>query len=290
MKTRNYLLLLTLMAGQAYGSIHINEIMVRNTSFKINENYNFEGWVELYNSGAEAVDLSNCFFAKSTSDIYLWQNKSTNSIIQPKGYAIFYFDELDKTNHASFKLDSDGGTLILSDASGQLLDKVTYPKPFRNASYGRAEDGGSEMGFLLTPTMEATNNGSKITEYQTKAPVFSKEGGFYSGAQSISIFAEDGSAKIYYTTDGKEPTINSQLYTSPITINKTTPLRAIAVVDDEISSDVTTATYFVGTENIPTTIKVVSLVTDRDYVYGDELGALVVGRNAFHLRFHGPHR
>lgn len=279
MKTRNYILLLTLMAGQAYGSIHINEIMVRNTSFKINENYNFEGWVELYNSGAEAVDLSNCFFAKSTSDIYLWQNKSTNSIIQPKGYAIFYFDELDKTNHASFKLDSDGGTLILSDASGQLLDKVTYPKPFRNASYGRAEDGGSEMGFLLTPTMEATNNGSKITEYQTKAPVFSKEGGFYSGAQSISIFAEDGSAKIYYTTDGKEPTINSQLYTSPITINKTTPLRAIAVVDDEISSDVTTATYFVGTENIPTTIKVVSLVTDRDYVYGDELGALVVGRN-----------
>ncbi len=279
MKLKNYLLLTAWMAGPAFASIHINEIMVRNSSFKVNEDFNFVGWVELYNSGDEIVDLSNCFFSDSESDIYKWQNRANNSQIEPKGYAIFYFDEEDKTNHANFKLDSDGGTLILSDQNGRLLDKVTYPKPFRNASYGRTQDGGSNMAHFVTPTMEASNNNSTPATDQTAAPEFSLEGGFYSNAQTVRIFADDANARIYYTTDGKEPTINSMQYSSPISINTTTPLRAIAVVNGEVASDITTATYFIGINNIPTSIKVVSLVTDRDYVYGDELGALVVGRN-----------
>lgn len=279
MKKNNILLLGALMASQAFASVHINEIMVRNTSFKVNENFNFEGWVELYNSGAEAVDLRNCFFSNSESDIYKWQNKSNDCRIEPKGYKIFYFDELDKNNHASFKLDSDGGILILLDESGKKLDQVNYPKPFRNASYGRTEDGGNTLAYFTTPTMNATNNGTKTANAQTAAPEFSIEGGFYAGSQSVRIYAEDSEAKIYYTTDGKEPTIQSQQYNSPIQINQTTPLRAIAVVNGEVSSDVTTATYFIGVNNIPMNVKVVSLVTDRDFVYGDELGAFVVGRN-----------
>lgn len=280
MKKRNNILLIgALMTTQAFASVHINEMMVRNTSYKVNENYNFEGWVELYNSGAEAVDLRNCFFSNSESNIYLWQNQSNDCRIQPKGYYIFYFDELDKNNHANFKLDSDGGTLILSDESGRVLDKVTYPKPFRNTSYGRTEDGGNTLAFFTEPSMNATNNNSTAARSQTAAPTFSKEGGFYSGNQTISIYAEDGDAKIYYTTDGKEPTIHSNQYNSPININNTTPLRAIAVVNGEVTSEVTTATYFIGVNNIPMNVKVISLVTDRDYVYGDELGAFVVGRN-----------
>lgn len=280
MKKRNNILLLgVLMASQTFASVHINEIMVRNTSFKVNENFNFEGWVELYNSGAEEVDLRNCFFSNSASNIYMWQNQSNDCTIAPKSYVIFYFDELDKGNHASFKLDSDGGTLVLADGSGNILDKVTYPKPYRNASYGRTEDGGNTLSFLTTPTMNESNSNAKAASGQTAAPQFSKAGGFYSGQQTITITAEDNSAKIYYTTDGKEPTTQSSLYSSPININTTTPLRAIAVINGEVSSDVTTATYFIGVNDIPMNVKVISLVTDRDYVYGDELGALVVGRN-----------
>ncbi len=278
MKIKNYLLLSALMAGPAMASVHINEIMVRNSSYHYNEDYNFVGWVELYNSGNEMVDLSNYFFSDSESDIYKWQNRS-NTQIQPKEFAIFYFDEEDKTNHANFKLDSDGGTLILSDQSGHVVDKVTYPKPFRNASYGRIQDGGDKLSHFVTPTIMATNNNAKTADAQTAAPEFSISGGFYTGSQNVRIYAEDGSARIYYTTDGTEPTINSMQYSSPISINTTTPLRAIAVVNGEVASDITTATYFIGTNNIPTSIKVVSLVTDRQYVYGDSLGALVVGRN-----------
>lgn len=251
--------------------------MVRNTSFHYNEDYNFVGWVELYNSGNDTVDVSNYFFSDSESDIYKWQNRA-NIQIPPKDFAIFYFDEEDKTNHANFKLDSDGGTLILSDQSGHLVDKVTYPKPFRNASYGRIQDGGNKLSHFVTPTLKKTNNNAGTADAQTAAPEFSLDGGFYTSSQTVKIYAEDGNAKIYYTTDGKEPTINSMQYSSPIQINTTTPLRAIAVVNGEVASDITTATYFIGVNNIPTSIKVVSLVTDRNYVYGDTLGALVVGK------------
>ena len=277
MKLKNYLLLTTLIASPTWATIHINEIMVRNTSFHYNEDYNFVGWVELYNSGNDTVDVSNYFFSDSESDIYKWQNRA-NIQIPPKDFAIFYFDEEDKTNHANFKLDSDGGTLILSDQSGHLVDKVTYPKPFRNASYGRIQDGGNKLSHFVTPTLKKTNNNAGTADAQTAAPEFSLDGGFYTNSQTVKIYAEDGNAKIYYTTDGKEPTINSMQYSSPIQINTTTPLRAIAVVNGEVASDITTATYFIGVNNIPTSIKVVSLVTDRNYVYGDTLGALVVGK------------
>ena len=70
------------MAGPALASVHINEIMVRNTSFKHNEDYNFVGWVELYNSGDEMVDLSNCFFSDSESNIYKWQSLANTQILR----------------------------------------------------------------------------------------------------------------------------------------------------------------------------------------------------------------
>ncbi len=262
-----------------YASVVINEIMVRNVSFKVDDKFNFSGWVELYNSGAEVVDLSRCFFSNDLENQYLWQNQS-NVEIQPGSYAIFYFDELNSANHASFKLDSDGGTLCLSDGNGNILDIVDYPKPYRNSSYGRVRDGEDSFTFFQTPSFQTSNNLSQIADKQTSMPQFSVKGGFFSSPQTVTITVDNPSAKIYYTTNGSEPKPTSgTLYNSPITLSTTTPLRAIAVVDGEVSSDVNTATYFIGMSNIPTSVKVVSLVTDRDYVYGDELGALVVGRN-----------
>lgn len=38
-------------------SVIINEIMPKNISFHINSNFNFEGWIELYNNGNEDVDM-----------------------------------------------------------------------------------------------------------------------------------------------------------------------------------------------------------------------------------------
>ncbi|MCQ2192875.1 MAG: CotH kinase family protein [Paludibacteraceae bacterium] len=277
----NYILLCGLLGASvplaSNAAVQINEIMVRNSSAIINENYNFEGWVELYNSGDENVNLSRYFFSGNEDDHFQWQNKA-NTNIGPKQYAVFYFDELDKDNHANFKLDCDGGVLILSDERGNEIDRITYPKTYRNTSYGRTQDGAETFGHFLTATMGKANAGA-VAKSQSKAPVFSQSGGFYNGNQSITITSASPSATIYYTTNGSEPKPQGGMkYSGPININTTTVLRAIAVTDGEVSSDITTSTYFIN-NSIPTSTKVVSLATDRDYLFGDQLGALVIGTN-----------
>lgn len=259
------------------GAIYINEIMAKNASAVINENYNFEGWVEIYNSGDESFDLSKCYFASSDNDIFEWENKDS-TVIAPKGYAVFYFDELDVNNHTSFKLDTDGGTLILSDANGNELDRMNYAKGYRNTSYGRITDGGEALGYFLTSTMGASNSGTVATT-QTKAPTFSEVGGFYNSGVNVSVYTPDPLATVYYTTDGSEPKAGvSTAYSEPIAISKTTVLRAIAVVNGEVCSDITTASYFIS-NTIPASLKVVSLVSDDEYLFGDELGAFAIGTN-----------
>ena len=60
-------------------------------------------------------------------------------------------------------------------------------------------------------------------------------------SMTIEITAEEGAA-IYYTLDGTDPTTESTLYSEPFTLNATTTVKAIAVVNGK-SSDVASATY-----------------------------------------------
>ncbi len=265
------------LALTANAGVHINEIMAKNPSAVLNDDLNFDGWVEIYNSGDAPVDLSKCYFSDTDDDIFKWKNLD-ETVLGPKEFAVFYFDETNDYNHTNFKLDTDGGVIILSDENGNEIDRMNYPKAIRNISYGRTIDGYEWMGHLATPTMGASN-APEIVSGQTKAPLFSLAGGFYDNAQAVAITAPNPLAAIYYTTDGSEPKPGvSTLYTGPIAVTATTPLRAIAIAAGEASSDITTSTYFIGND-IPTSFKVVSLVGDEEHLFGDELGAFVVGVN-----------
>ena len=73
-------------------------------------------------------------------------------------------------------------------------------------------------------------------------PQFDKPHGLYDEAINVTITPKDASAAVYYTTDGSTPTAESTRYTAPLSLNKTTLLRAIEVKDGE-SSAITTASY-----------------------------------------------
>ena len=85
---------------------------------------------------------------------------------------------------------------------------------------------------------------SLISSAAMAQPRFSQPHGLYDGGQlTVSIEATDAAAEIRYTTDGSLPTKSSQRYTQPLTISKTTILRAAEVKGDTLASDVTTASY-----------------------------------------------
>ena len=74
-------------------------------------------------------------------------------------------------------------------------------------------------------------------------PKFSLPHGLYDkNSISVTITPTDASAAVYYTTDGSTPTTASGRYTSPLSLNKTTLLRAIEVAGGK-SSAITTASY-----------------------------------------------
>ena len=74
-------------------------------------------------------------------------------------------------------------------------------------------------------------------------PVISPNGGSFSGSQTVTIICATEGAKIYYTTDGSAPTTSSKLYESAFTISVTTTVKAIAVKDGMVDSEVVSATF-----------------------------------------------
>ena len=104
----------------------------------------------------------------------------------------------------------------------------------------------SKSGALYLDKVDIVWN---VTGKTVEAPKFSLEPGIFTDAQTVTITAAEGT-DIYYTTDGKNPTVDVNdgstiKYTEPITISTTTTLNAIAVDADGNKSGVATATYFI---------------------------------------------
>ncbi len=74
-------------------------------------------------------------------------------------------------------------------------------------------------------------------------PTFSPAGGTYYEPQTVSINCNTEGATIYYTTDGTEPTTESSVYSSPISVSTTTTIKAMAVKEGLDNSAVSVATY-----------------------------------------------
>ena len=101
-------------------------------------------------------------------------------------------------------------------------------------------------GVLLTTTIAITIKAADFV----KAPKADPASGTYSSNQSVTLRTETEGAKIYYTTDGTEPSrTNGTEYTGPISVTGTeaqsvqTTIKAIAVKDKMQDSPVETFTY-----------------------------------------------
>jgi formylglycine-generating enzyme required for sulfatase activity len=91
-------------------------------------------------------------------------------------------------------------------------------------------------------------------------PTFSPGGGTYTTAQEVSISCAVNGATIRYTIDGSAPSkTNGSVYSSPIPINSSTTLKAIAYKQDWKDSDIATSLYDINiqTADLPIPIEMV---------------------------------
>ena len=73
-------------------------------------------------------------------------------------------------------------------------------------------------------------------------PTISPASGTYYDPIQVTITCGTSGAKIYYTTNGSNPTTSSTQYNAPFTLNSNTTVKAISAKDGEVS-DVVEATY-----------------------------------------------
>jgi len=74
-------------------------------------------------------------------------------------------------------------------------------------------------------------------------PTFSLESGEVAKGTTVEIFTETDGATIYYTTNGSTPTTSDTEYSGAITINAAQTIRAIAVKDGMLNSEVASVSY-----------------------------------------------
>lgn len=126
-------------------------------------------------------------------------------------------------------------------------------------------DAANSTGFLIQPQLvEITVLGDQQRYFGDPTPAafnstaffgvvadtdFSVKRGFYSQPFDVAITTPTAGATIRYTTDGSEPTETNGLdYAGPISIDGTTTLRAIAIKDGFLATNVDTHTYLFVTD------------------------------------------
>lgn len=158
-----------------------------------------------------------------------------------------------------------------------------------------------------TPVTESSPSATSLPADPLAPPQFSAEGGFYDELFSLTLSSVPGNT-IYYTTDGsdprtsdtateykksiliydntEEPNVYSALtditlydYNPPeFNIDKGITIRAAAKTPEGEFGAVATNSYFVGqTESYYSDLRVISLVTDSDYLFDGDTGAYMVG-------------
>lgn len=218
----------------------INEFSAANLSTVTDDFLNHEDWLELYNAGSTDVNIAGYYLSDNPDEPKKWQfPANVSTIIKPQSYLVIWCDGRDtirkvgtKRNfHTNFKLTQTKKTtetLVFSDASGKKLDEVKVLKTRADQSRGRLENGINQWVIFTIPTPNNANDGTSYISNAEK-PVFSVKPGFYTTSQTITITTKEPNATVYYTTDGTDPSAKSAKYTAPISISKTSVVKAISV-------------------------------------------------------------
>ncbi len=269
------LAVLLLLPGAAAADVIINEMMASNGVYEKEKSYD---WVELHNNGKKTVDLSGCFLSDSKKNPQKWAFPQGTKL-KAGGYLTVYCtgeEGIDpgkgSTFYTPYSLSASGETLYLSDAKGNLLQKLKFPQQYGNVSYG-IPSGGGEPGYFATATRGKKNDAAAYPG-RTESPALLTAGGFY--AQGVTVQAQaPAGATLRYTTDGETPTEkDAEFPPEGLAISKTTPLRIRAFRENEVPSVTVSATYLVESEQLT---PIVCLVTDDQYLFNRKTGALVKG-------------
>lgn len=138
----------------------INELLASNRGINRDEGGEYADWVELYNRGAEPVQLGGYFLSDDPARPDRWEIPDIT--IAPGEYVLIWCDNdtLQGPLHTGFRLDADGERVGLYEVDGffySALDYAWFGPQDTDVSFGRLDDGSPGMRQLRSPTPGAPN-------------------------------------------------------------------------------------------------------------------------------------
>lgn len=143
-----FFIILSSISSFAQTSVVMNEIYTRGTTAN-------PDWIEIYNPTSSAIDLTGfkIYDIGGQSGTKPKKEFPSGTIVPANGFYVIVTDDSDPSG---FGLSSNGEEVWLENASGTVIDDVTFPALATTESYGRQPDGGT-WAVLTTITRGYSN-------------------------------------------------------------------------------------------------------------------------------------
>lgn len=148
--------------SESDATVYINEYTTSDTVTLADGDGDYAAWVELYNYGNEAVDLTGFALSDNEKKDDKWVFPDGTSL-PAGGYLLVFLsgksaDEAPEGElHADFKLSDSDDSLTLYDRKKNLVDRVAVQPLVSHLSYGRPADDPTVWKFFARATPGAAN-------------------------------------------------------------------------------------------------------------------------------------
>ncbi len=280
--------------------------MSSNESTIADKDGEFNDWIEVYNSGSSSINLKNYSLSDKQSNLTKWSFPET--YLAPYEYLVVFASNKNINNpdelHTNFKISQEGEPIYLTNPSGQVISEFSPLHISTDYSVGRMQDGTNRIASFHLPS-PGQNNQSGSGVFYSHAP------GFYKDDIMLSIASLNSSQLVRYTLNGDSPSLESPLYSSPLTLNDqydetagigfipTTPftgnshlaaykwkepeylnkshlIRFGIFENDSLISPIYTNDYFVGS-NYTHSFPILSLAIDSQSLFNYDTGIYIPG-------------
>ena len=139
------------------GDLVITEFMASNESTLADENGDYSDWIELFNTGADTVDLDGWYLTDDAADLTGWKFRG-GELASGESLVVFASGK-DRDNplgelHTDFRLSRSGEYLAIVEPNGRVVSNdFNFPAQLDDISYGLGQ--ALTESTLVAPTANA---------------------------------------------------------------------------------------------------------------------------------------
>ena len=249
-------------------SLQVTEFLAQNNSNMLDSLGNSYDWIELYNGGKNEIDLSNFYISNNSNKLL---KHRFSGILGADSYVLFKASGLkNEDNHLPFKLDKNGGELLISSKREIIIQQINYGLQLKDVSYTYYK---GEWNYNESPTPGIENTDKDLKTHLSEEIAISFTNTERTITAELSSMSKDD---IFYTVNGESPfSEDALLYKKPFELDSFLMIRAVIKGSETLINEERMCSYV---DTSLHTIPVLSLSTDPFNLWDEEKG-LFAGTN-----------